>query len=79
MAKFKIIHDRPECIGCGACAAIDPDNWEMADDGYSDLIDSKNEGDEQIKEVNNLGANMDAAESCPVNCIHIYENKEKKI
>ena len=28
----KIVHEIDKCIGCGACAAVCPDNWEMAGD-----------------------------------------------
>ena len=32
--RYKFFHDREGCIGCGACAAIDPDNWEMNEKIY---------------------------------------------
>lgn len=35
MAKFRIVHERDRCIGCGACASACPDNWKMEDDGKS--------------------------------------------
>lgn len=60
---FKIIQDRGACIGCGACAAVCPDNWEMAGDKSKP---KKN----QIKE---MGCNKEAADSCPVQCIKIKE------
>jgi len=77
--KFKIIHDRPECIGCGACAAVAPKFWEMNADGKSDLIKGKEVGETQELELDDLENNMEAAEVCPVNCIHIYEKGKKKI
>ena len=64
MAKFKIVHDRDACIGCGACTACD--NWEMADDGKS--RPKKTELDE-------LGCNQDAADGCPVQCIKIEKTE----
>ena len=60
----KIIHNRDICIGCGACAANCPDNWEMADDGKSKC---KN------KSPDEAGCNKKAAESCPVKCIKVVE------
>ncbi len=70
---MKIIHEREKCIGCGSCAAICPKYWEMADDGKSDLlgakIDSKN-GNQEL-EIKEIECNQDAADSCPVQCIHI--------
>jgi len=67
---INIEHDRVNCIGCGACAAVCPDNWEMAKDGKSKAKKSS---------LKDIGCNMDAAEACPVNVIHILENGKKKI
>jgi ferredoxin len=77
--SVKIIHDRPVCIGCGACAAVCPDYWEMADDGKSDIKGAKSEGESQILELDEKGCNMEAAQGCPVNCIHIEEGGKKLI
>ena len=81
MSNFKIDHDRPGCIGCGACAAVAPQFWKMSDaDGKSDLIGSQEikEGDtitrEQL-EMDDLKNNREAADSCPVNVIHIIDMK----
>ncbi len=79
ISKFKIIHDRPECIGCGACAAVTPKYWEMNADGKSDIKEGKEVGETQELELEDLDGNMEAAEVCPVNCIHIYEKGQKKI
>ena len=59
----KIDFDKETCIGCGACTAVCPDNWEMDGDKAKCL-------DTNPKEV---GCNKDAAETCPVNCIHVLE------
>ena len=72
MTEFKIIHDRPTCIGCSACTAVS-DNWEMNADGKADIKKGKNVGENKELEVNELGTNKEAAEVCPVNCIHIYQ------
>jgi ferredoxin len=77
--KFKIIHDRPVCIGCGSCAAITEKFWEMNEDGKADLKGSDKKGDWEIRELDDLEYNMDAAECCPVNCIHVFEDGIKKI
>jgi ferredoxin len=65
-----IEQDRENCIGCGACAAVCPDNWEMTKEGKSKPKKTS------LKEI---GCNMEAAESCPVNVIHISEDGKKKI
>ena len=61
---YKIIQTRDECIGCGVCAAVCPDSWEMKDDGLASPLN------EIIDEV---GCNQEAADSCPTNCIVIEE------
>ena len=81
--RFKIIHDRPGCIGCGACAVVAPDFWEMNDDGKSDIIGGVNlkngQQEKNIKEKE-FDINLEAAESCPVEVIHIIdEEKDEKI
>jgi ferredoxin len=82
---FKIEHDRPNCIGCGACAAVSPDSWEMSPaDGKSDLKGSKHtkNGNDIVKEeleLDDLKGNKDAADSCPVNVIHIFDPSGKKL
>ncbi len=80
MAKrFKLQHEREICIGCGACEAVAPDFWKMDDDGKSNLVDSTEKGNTQERELDDIAENQEAAEVCPVNCIHVYENGEKKI
>lgn len=82
--KYKIVHDRDICIGCSACASVCPKYWEMNDDGKSDLIGhtKTGNGEEEILGTNSepliedFNDNMDAAECCPVNCIHVHEIDE---
>ncbi len=83
---YKIEHDRPNCIGCGACAAVAPEFWEMDPDGKSDIKGGKRteEGGEIIKEELDIKdedyeKNKTAAESCPVNVIHILKDGQKLI
>jgi len=71
MAKYKIEHDRENCIGCGACASVCPANWSMAKDNKSKP--KKTDIDDK-----DLKCNMDAANGCPVNVIHIIETATKK-
>jgi ferredoxin len=72
----KVIHDIVKCIGCGACAAVCPEFWEMGDEGKSILKGSKpiKEGGEAVKselKVKDVGCNKEAADSCPVDAIII--------
>jgi ferredoxin len=76
--QYLLEHDRPNCIGCAACAAVAPDFWEMSEDGKSDIIGCKKRDDEweelEISEKN-FSENKEAAESCPVNVIHLKDKK----
>ena len=75
--SYRIRHDRPNCIGCNACAAIAPNFWEMSPmDGKSDIVGSTVGADGweevEISEAD-FKLNMDAAEACPVNVIHLIQ------
>ena len=39
--KYKIEHNKPECIGCGVCAALAKKFWEIDEEGKSHLINSQ--------------------------------------
>lgn len=83
--KYKIVHDRDICIGCSACASVCPKYWYMESDGKSNIYNAvkSGRGEEELLGSNeaplevDFEGNMDAAESCPVNCIHIHEVDEK--
>lgn len=87
VANFKIEHVRPDCIACGACAAVTPDFWEMSPaDGKSDIKGAERimNGSEIIVEKlsieeKDFQANKDAADACPVNVIHIFKESGEKI
>jgi ferredoxin len=64
MAKLKIIQNREKCIGCGACAAICPQNWFMDDDNKSSPKKTLIEKED---------CNKVAAEACPVQAIKIVK------
>ena len=61
---IKIEFKKEECIGCGTCAAVCEDNWEMTDDGKAKPKKTT------LKE---LGCNKEAADACPVQCIKIIK------
>jgi len=78
MTDATIKHDRPNCIGCGACAAIAPDFWYMGEDGKSDVKDAKtleNGWEEREIESKDFDLNKQAADACPVNVIHLVDKK----
>jgi len=78
MKRYTITYHKNECIGAFACVAAEPGSWVKNED-KADLINGKDEGKEVFTiEVDDLGNNLEAAQCCPVNCIHIYDNVEKK-
>ena len=59
---MKLEVDKDICIGCGACAAICPDVFEIDEDGLAvSVVESVNE--EIMEDA------IDAKEGCPVNAI----------
>jgi ferredoxin len=72
----KVVHEIEKCIGCGTCAALCPDFWEMQE-GKSHLKGSTQEGENFVLEKEftpeELECNKNAAQSCPVNCIKVEE------
>ncbi len=85
MTTFLLDHDKPECIGCGACAAILPDLWVMEGDkahvsGATDV--KKDNGVHEtlaLKSQAEFDQNLEAAQACPVNCIHLLKDGVKAI
>jgi len=67
----KVIHEKDKCIGCGACAAVCPDFWEMGSDGKSHLKGSKKAGKNFELTLKDAACNQDAANTCPVQCIQV--------
>jgi len=73
MTKYKVEVITEECTGCAACNASCPEAFEMKDD-ESGIQKAK-----PVKEnVDEIGCAMDAAQVCPVNCIHITETEGNK-
>lgn len=78
MEKVRVVKDA--CIGCGSCAAICPDVFEIADDGFAQVksnidfetdilnTEAKTPITEEIKKDV-----MDAIDGCPTGAIEIYE------
>ncbi len=64
--SFIIKQKKEDCIGCGACTSVCPNNWEMGEDGKARP---------KTTELPNLDCNKDAEEICPVKCIKIEESK----
>ena len=63
---MKVKVNRDSCIGCGACAAICDDVFEIDDEGLSTVKKEEVDDDKQ-QEV------QDAADSCPTGAIEVEE------
>jgi len=70
MTKYRIEHNKEECIGCGACTAITPDHWEM-EGAKSHLKGAEKEGNLEVKVLDDPDGNQEAADACPVPCIFV--------
>ena len=57
--------DREGCIGCGVCAEICPSVFRLDEEGLSTPYAEPNE--------ENHDAVKDAADSCPVDVIHVKD------
>lgn len=74
MAKYKIVHNKKDCIGCGACAAVTPEHWEMDDEGMAQLKGSQKNGENWEKNIDteeDCASNQEAADVCPVQIIKV--------
>ncbi len=63
---MKVKVNRDSCIGCGACAAICDDVFEIDDEGLS-TVKKEDVEDDKKQEV------QDAADSCPTGAIEVDE------
>jgi ferredoxin len=64
---MKVKVNKDACIGCGACAAICDEVFEINDEGLSEakVEEVKEELQDEVR---------DAADSCPTGAIEIEEN-----
>ncbi|MAE13534.1 hypothetical protein CMO92_03135 [Candidatus Woesearchaeota archaeon] len=79
---YVVEHDRPNCIGCGSCCVIAEGFWELDDDGKANITKAEQlKNGQQRLEIKDkdLEIMKDAAESCPVNVIHIKDKTGKSI
>ena len=80
MPKYLVKYDREECIGAASCTVFSK-RFKIVKDGKADLKGSKEKDDFFELEIDEkeLEEMKEAAQSCPVNVIHIYDEKGKKI
>ena len=63
MVNFRVAFLEKNCMGCGNCEKICPDNWVLKD-GISRPLKT---------ELDEVGCNRKAADECPEYCIEILE------
>ena len=68
---MKVVLNRDACIGCGACAALCEDIFEIDNEGLSKVKKEK-VSDEEVE------LTRDAVYSCPTGAITLEEEKEEK-
>ena len=74
MEPHKVVHFKKDCISCGACAAINPDFWEMDEQGFAQLKAAQNKGsywERDLKSEEEKAINEETSQVCPVNIIHV--------
>ena len=70
---MKVVVNRDNCIGCGACEALYPELFQIDDEGLSTVIDNENIEEEKLTEViEGCPTSAIVKETCP-NC----ENKDE--
>ncbi len=67
----KVIQDRDKCIGCGACAAVCPEFFEMGSDGKADIKGAEKKGNIEELDVKDAKCCKEAENTCPVQCISV--------
>jgi ferredoxin len=80
MVKYIVKYDRDACIGAASCTAFSK-RFKLDKDGKANLTGAKEEDGLLILEIDEkeLDEMKEAAQSCPVNVIHIYDEKGTKI
>lgn len=63
MSKTIVVYNKEACIGCGACEAVCPENWE--------LITSEGKAKPKNLELDEIGNNKEAQDICPTNAIKL--------
>ncbi|MBI2564734.1 ferredoxin [Candidatus Woesearchaeota archaeon] len=80
--KYKIVHDRPGCIGCSACVVVAEKYWEMKEDSKSSIKHEKMQHvgeEEHLEHDEDYELNLEAAQTCPVNVIHIEKDGKREL
>lgn len=77
MSSYKVVVERIECTSCGNCEEECPEYFEIDGEGLSHIKGSERIDDNDELELDDADCCLDAALSCPVVCIHVYEDGEE--
>lgn len=69
---YKVEVDKHTCIGCAACEAACPENFEVKEQSEGEFK-GEIKATERNRVVKEIGKNKEAVEVCPVNCIKLEE------
>ena len=72
--KYKVVVERDKCTSCGSCEDLCPELFELDEGGIAHIIGSERVENNDELEMKEENCSVDAAESCPVMIIHVYEN-----
>ena len=75
---MKVKVNKDACIGCGACAAICDEVFEINDEGLSEVkVEENSENKEEFVSVKEELQDevRDAADSCPTGAIEVEEGQ----
>lgn len=78
---MKVKVNKDACIGCGACAAICDEVFEINDEGLSEVkVEEENKEKEEFVGVKEELQDevRDAADSCPTGAIEVEEGQEEE-
>jgi len=75
--KYKVTHQKKDCIGCGLCAELAPQSWSIEEGAnLATLKGAKEVNGVETGEIDekDLADNLKAEEGCPVNTIKIVKD-----
>lgn len=80
MKRYKLVYEVEGCIGAGPCAAVSPKQWTLDEQRKAHAKNAEVQNGKETKEFDEdeLEEHMNAAVSCPVNVIHIFDQKTGK-
>ena len=82
MSKYRIEHDRPDCISCSACVGMAEELFFMDKDNLATLKEGKSvDGKIFMRDIPEelLDKAKDAMMGCPVNIIIVKDTETDKV